>query len=146
MLQKFRYGDKLDYTVTVPPEAEKLFIPRFILQPLAENALKHGISKLPEGGRINIEVSVGENLTIAVKNDGTDIDLNKMSEILVYHPGDSDLLSFKPEGYGVQNIFRRIKVICGEDYGLAYSVERGRTVCRITLPVRETDTDQETTA
>ncbi|MBQ9023246.1 MAG: sensor histidine kinase [Eubacterium sp.] len=139
MLQKFRYGDKLNYTVTVPPEAEKLYIPRFILQPLVENALKHGISKLPNGGKIDIEISVEENLIILVKNDGSDIDLEKMGDILVYHPSESELLSFKPEGYGVQNIFRRIKVICGEEYGLSYSVERARTVCRITLPIKETD-------
>ena len=143
MLQKFRYGDKLNYTVAVPDEAGNLFIPRFILQPLAENALKHGISKLPDGGRIDISVSLKDHLIIEVKNDGTDIDLDKMSRILVYHPGDSDLLSFKPEGYGVQNIFRRIKVICGEEYGLSYSVERARTVCRITLPIKESDNDQE---
>ncbi len=144
MLQKFRYGDKLNYTVAVPAKAKNLFIPRFILQPLAENALKHGISKLPDGGRIDISVSLKNHLIIEVKNDGTDIDLDKMSRILVYNPGDSELLSFKPEGYGVQNIFRRIKVICGEEYGLSYSVERARTVCRITLPIKETDTDQDT--
>ena len=104
-----------------------------------ENALKHGISKLPDGGNIDIEISVEENLIILVKNDGSDIDLEKMADILVYHPSESELLSFKPEGYGVQNIFRRIKVICGEGYGLSYSVERARTVCRITLPIKETD-------
>ena len=139
MLQKFRYGDKLDYSISIPEEAKKLFIPRFILQPLVENALKHGINKLTEGGRIDIEVSIGENLLILVKNDGSDIDLKKMGDILVYHTADSELLSFKKEGYGVQNIFRRIKVTCGEEYGLSYSIERARTVCRITLPVKETD-------
>lgn len=137
MLQKFRYGDKLEYSIHAPEDKSKLLIPRFILQPLTENSIKHGISKLPEGGRIDIDVAADDTLVITVKNDGTDIDLQKMSEILVYNPADSELLSFQPEGYGVQNIFRRIKVICGDEYGLAYAIERGRTVCKVTLPIKK---------
>lgn len=138
MLQKFRYRDKLTYSILGPEEEQTLFIPRFILQPLVENALKHGIDKLPAGGAIDIEILKDEHLTILVKNDGVGIDLDKMKEILVYNPEDSDLLAFKPEGYGVQNIFRRIKMICGDDYGISYSLERGRTVCRIVLPIKNT--------
>ena len=139
MLQKFRYGDKLTYTIDVPEESKALFLPRFILQPLVENSLKHGIRALPNGGRISITVEVKQQLTIEVENDGNGIDLEKMSRILVYDPAESELLSFKSEGYGVQNIFRRIKVICGNEYGLAYSMRRGKTVCTVTLPIRKTD-------
>ena len=140
VLQHYRFGDKLSYEIHVPEFEKKLFIPRFILQPLVENGIKHGLSKLPGGGHIEIDVKrESENLIIYVKNDGVSLDIDKMDRILVYNPADSELLSFKSEGYGVQNIFRRIKVICGEEYGLAYSIERGQTVCKITLPVKNTD-------
>lgn len=142
LLQKFRYGDKLNYSVNVPEDAQALFIPRFILQPLVENGIKHGLGKLQEGGRIDVEVVTAENLYIYVRNDGADIDLDKMSGILVYNPAEADLLSFQSDGYGVQNIFRRIKVICGDEYGLAYSIEHGRTVCKVTLPVKITESEE----
>lgn len=71
-------------------------------------------------------------------NDGTQIDLEKMKSLLVFNPEDSDILNFKNEGYGVQNIHRRIKIICGDEYGLSYSVTKFQTICQITLPVKET--------
>ncbi len=136
VLQKFRYADRLNYEFELPENISELYIPRFILQPVVENSLKHGIDKLPNGGRLSIRVTVGEQVIIEVANDGSDIDLEKMKSILVFHPEDSDILNFKKEGYGVQNIHRRIKIICGDPYGLSYFTTFRQTICRITLPVK----------
>ncbi len=138
MLQKFRYGDRLRYDFELPQELPKLYIPRFILQPVVENSLKHGISRLENGGRITISVKIDDQLILTVSNDGTNIDLEKMKQILVFHPEDSDILNFKKDGYGVQNIHRRIKIICGDPYGLQYETTFRQTVCTITLPIKTT--------
>ncbi len=135
-LQSFRYADRLTYDFDIPEDTEHIYILRFILQPVVENALKHGIDKLPGGGRIFIGVNIEDVITIIVANDGTDIDLKKMDSLLYYLPEESDILNFKNEGYGVQNIYRRIKIICGDDYGLSYRVTGHRTECRIILPVK----------
>lgn len=137
-LQKFRYADRLTCTFDIPEPIPKLFIPRFILQPVVENALKHGIDQLENGGEIRIRITTDTQIQIDVINDGTKIDLKKMEEILVFHPEDSDILNFKKEGYGVQNIHRRIKIICGDDYGLRYEKTAAQTICHILLPRKET--------
>ena len=137
MLQKFRYSDRLSYNIDMPESCETLEIPRFILQPLVENSLKHGIDKLQNPGEVNISIERTETLNINVANTGVAVDLNKLGELLTYDPNTSELLSFNSGGYGVQNIYRRIKTICGEEYGMSYRIERNRTVCCVTLPIRE---------
>ena len=137
MLQKFRYGDRLSYAVDMPEDCEILEIPRFILQPLVENSLKHGIDKLLNPGEINISIERTDTLNIHVANTGVAVDLDKLRKLLTYDPKTSELLSFNSGGYGVQNIYRRIKTICGEEYGMSYRIERNRTVCCVTLPIRE---------
>ena len=138
VLQKFRYTDRLTYDFDMPDPLPALYIPRFILQPVVENALKHGINNREEGGHLSISVSIGKQVILRVVNDGTQIDLEQMKSLLVFNPEDSDILNFKNEGYGVQNIHRRIKIICGDEYGLSYSVTKFQTICQITLPVKET--------
>ena len=73
---------------------------------------------------------------IIIRNDGTNINLEKMQRLLAFDPNDPTLLNFENEGYGVQNINRRIKLICGANYGLTYKRTDSQTICTILLPVR----------
>ena len=136
VLQKFRYEDRLTYDFDLPEPLPLIFIPRFILQPIIENALKHGISQLEHGGRLGISISVDDFTHIIIRNDGTNINLEKMQRLLAFDPNDPTLLNFENEGYGVQNINRRIKLICGANYGLTYKRTDSQTICTILLPVR----------
>lgn len=136
VLQKFRYEDRLTYDFDLPEPLPPIFIPRFILQPIIENALKHGISQLERGGRLEISISIDDYTRIIILNDGTNINLMKMQRLLAFDPNDQTLLNFENEGYGVQNINRRIKLICGTDYGLTYTKTDSQTICTILLPVR----------
>lgn len=136
VLQKFRYEDRLTYDFDLPEPLPHIFIPRFILQPIIENALKHGISQLERGGRLEISISIDDYTRIIILNDGTNINLMKMQRLLAFDPNDQTLLNFENEGYGVQNINRRIKLICGTDYGLTYTKTDSQTICTILLPVR----------
>jgi len=136
VLQKFRYEDRLTYDFDLPEPLPHIFIPRFILQPIIENALKHGIGQLERGGRLKISISIDDYTRINILNDGTNINLVKMQRLLAFDPNDQTLLNFENEGYGVQNINRRIKLICGTDYGLTYTKTDSQTVCTILLPVR----------
>ncbi|MCR5667091.1 MAG: histidine kinase [Eubacterium sp.] len=137
VLQQFRYGKRLVYHIEEPDPLPKLYIPRFILQPVVENALKHGIDLLEDGGTLRIALEAGEQVVFTVENDGNEIDMAKMQRILDFHPDKTELLSFKPEGYGVQNINRRIKILCGLTYGLSYEKTQTKTICKIVLPRRE---------
>ena len=53
-LMKLRMGDRLNYTMYLCPELDDHLVPPFILQPLVENAIKHGLEPKVEGGRIFI--------------------------------------------------------------------------------------------
>lgn len=138
ILQQFRYGNRLNYCFDIPQPVPKLYILRFVLQPIVENALKHGISKLEQGGSVTIKLDMTDTLHITITNDGNDISLKAMEAILYFDPKESDILAFKKDGYGVQNIYRRIKIMCGEAYGIRYEKTSAQTVCHIILPLKTT--------
>jgi LytS/YehU family sensor histidine kinase len=70
-LEKIRFEERLEFKVEVDPEALELTVPPSILLTLAENAIKHGISKLVKGGHVQVEVKkIGEELFITVVNTG----------------------------------------------------------------------------
>lgn len=136
ILQKFRYADRLTYFFDLPDKIPTLYIPRFILQPVVENALKHGIDQTENGGEIIIHLETNENVLFTVTNDGTDIDCDDMEKLLYFDPNSTDILAFQKGGYGVQNIHRRIKLICGDAYGISYEKTQAKTICRILLPIK----------
>ena len=70
-IEKVRFGDKLAYEFDSPPELRRARVPSFILQPLIENAVKHGISRRIEPGRILVRArsAVGGRLLLEVQND-----------------------------------------------------------------------------
>lgn len=70
-IEKLRFEDRLRLSVAIAPEAKALRVPPFSLQPLIENALRHGIAPRPEGGQIRISAVVeGSDLIIRVSDDG----------------------------------------------------------------------------
>ncbi|OJJ16439.1 hypothetical protein BKI52_34705 [marine bacterium AO1-C] len=70
-IEKVRFGNRLKYHLALPDTARQYLVPRFLLQPLVENAIKHGISKLAEAGKLSIEVTQEENLLeIILKDNG----------------------------------------------------------------------------
>lgn len=137
-IQKFRYGDRLSCTYEVEETAKSMEMLRFILQPVVENSLKHGIDKLENGGCIVIRLQCdGDKLLWSIINDGVGIDLEKMDRLLFFDTENTEYLSFDSEGYGIQNINRRIKIVHGKEYGIRYEIMEGnRTACHICLPVR----------
>jgi two-component system, LytTR family, sensor kinase len=70
-IQKLRFADRLQLSVDVPPELEQAQVPSLILQPMVENAIKHGIAQRAQGGAIRIAASRSNGmLTLSVYNDG----------------------------------------------------------------------------
>ncbi len=70
-LERLRYGDRLRVVIEIDPEARSLRIPPFCLQPIAENAVLHGISTREAGGQLRIRASVERGrLQLSVEDDG----------------------------------------------------------------------------
>jgi hypothetical protein len=70
-LERTRLGDRLQVRSQLGSEAESLKVPPFLIQPLVENAVLHGIGPLPTGGTVELSATVrGENLVVSVRDDG----------------------------------------------------------------------------
>lgn len=102
-IEKARFGEKLNVIYHV--NSRNFKVPHLILQPLVENAVKHGIYPKKEGGTISVTVEENdENYNIEVKDDG--IGFQEAFE--------------KPtnNGIGIKNIDKRLRTIYGDEYGL----------------------------
>ena len=126
-----RMGERLKVETDVDESLRSLKVPRLIIQPIIENAVEHGINGQTEG-RITVRIfREGERLVIEVRNMGrlSRQDEEKIKMLLSddYEPGDVGSASL-----GIRNVNRRIKIIYGEEYGLAIrNEESGETVSRI---------------
>lgn len=70
-IQKIRFGDQLTVGIDVAPEVRYASVPSLFLQPLVENAIRHGISRRISGGAVTVNArAVGTNLVIQVEDDG----------------------------------------------------------------------------
>jgi LytS/YehU family sensor histidine kinase len=70
-IQKIRFGDQLTVDIDVAPEVRYAAVPSLLLQPLVENAIRHGISRRISGGAVMVTArAVGQNLVIQVEDDG----------------------------------------------------------------------------
>lgn len=96
-IEKIRFEDRLEFTIEVDDSLQEVEIPRFILQPLIENAIKHGISKVEHHGFIGLQIEhKQENLVITVSDNGP-----KFPEGLV-------------SGHGLQSVFDLLRLSYGE--------------------------------
>ncbi|WP_418791904.1 sensor histidine kinase [Phosphitispora sp. TUW77] len=103
-LEKFRFEERIEVSFEVPEELEAR-VPKFILQPLIENAIIHGILPKPEGGRVDISVKKeGNYLIFRVKDNGIGMSVDKLN----WEKFDS------PKGIGMVNIDRRLRKLFGK--------------------------------
>ena len=115
-LEKERFGERLHYKITVDSEAEEEFVPPIIIQPLVENAIKHGISPLIRGGIIKVNVSLqNEVLQCAVYDTGKGINGQHKTELLT-------------KGVGLSNTNERLLKMYGEELELRGNSEGGLCV------------------
>jgi two-component system LytT family sensor kinase len=99
-IQKVRFTDRLQVCVDVPGELDLAQVPSLILQPMVENAIKHGIAKRAQGGTILIAASQHNGmLTISVGNDGPSLPAN----------WDASRL-----GIGISNVRTRLQTLYGD--------------------------------
>ncbi len=69
-IEAVRFGPRLSVSLSVSPEAYEAQVPRFLLQPIVENSIRHGIARCPNGGKVAIRASAsGGRLRIEIEND-----------------------------------------------------------------------------
>lgn len=115
-IQQYRYGNRFNVVWDIDERLLDCKIPRTILQPIVENALLHGI--LPENtvGNILIKVApLDEDMLITIEDNGVGMDEEVIEKIL----GNSEDIGSagKMRKIGMSNVIKRIRYICGENYG-----------------------------
>jgi signal transduction histidine kinase len=115
-----RLGERLRYVIDVPEELQLAQLPPLLLQPLVENALKHGIEPAVTGGEIRVQARlVGGALRLSVTDTGVGLDASS------------------PEGIGLANVRGRLESLYGEGASLAIHVHQPHgVVAEITMPLR----------
>lgn len=107
-IQKCRMEDRLDYSISVADNCIECKCPKLLLQPIVENAIKHGIEPLARGGRIEIEAFLGRGgLNILLKDNGKGMEEEEIENII---SGNANI--------GLNNVMKRIKLLYGQEYGL----------------------------
>ncbi len=105
--QTIRFGERLSWFVHCEKGAEQAIMPRFTLQPLVENAVRHGIEPKEAGGTVSVRVRRrGDRLYISVKDTGVGMD-QKLARISLSS-------STSGGGLGLSNVQRRISLRYGE--------------------------------
>lgn len=124
-IQKFRLEEKLSVTWNMPEDLLSFIVPRLILQPLIENAIKYGASS---DGKINLTIAVrevDEKLEISVRDCGHGFDASEALNIKKMIKADG---SFS-EKHGLRNVNKRLKLLFGEAFGLNFQSEPGKGSC-----------------
>jgi len=127
-IQKLRFGDKVSYEELITGNVSQLMIPGMILQPLAENAVKHGLEPIERPGKITLKITIREDLQeIVLSDNGMGISDKALSLL-----EDTNVIT---ESLGIRNVRRRLELHYGVQVLSISRLPDGGTQCRILLPV-----------
>jgi two-component system, LytTR family, sensor kinase len=130
-LERVRFGDRLRTHVSVDPGIEDARVPQLLLQPLVENAVRHGASEDADESRVDIRVRAeGERLWLEVRDSGTGPE--------AHEPGLP-----RGGGIGLSNTRARLRHLYGEHHHLSLERDGAGTLARVAIPLRRM-TKQET--
>lgn len=141
-IQKMRYKDKLEFAIQVDPQIREERIVNLVLQPIVENAIYHGIKNKEGNGLIQITGALEEgDIVLRVIDNGAGMDEETLAHIFDRSREHEDN---KKNGVGIYNVHLRIKLYCGEGYGLEFASKEGEgTVVTIKLARYENPETEE---
>ena len=118
-IEKLRFGDELNIEYDI--QATDFEVPQLSIQPLVENAVKHGVGMKEDGGTVKISTRETEKyFEVVIEDDGTGFDVNEKKD-----DGRSHI--------GMENARKRLKELCGADVIITSAVGEG-TRARVVIP------------
>lgn len=128
-IQQSRYRDILEFEIHIPEEFNEVMVPKLTLQPLAENALYHGIKNKRGGGKILIEgEKSGDDLILRVTDNGQGMKKERLLEI------QHAIRTGERAGFGLSAVAERLRLYYGAGYGMEIHSEEGKgTVIEIRI-------------
>jgi hypothetical protein len=120
-LEKIRYEERLHFVKEIDPDVMRLLIPPLIIQTLSENAVKHGISRLQNGGEVKIRIFKNDHeLDIRVENTGS-----------LQNPSKSST------GIGISNTKQRLELLYDKKAHFSLFEEYGKVIAEIRIPIEQ---------
>ncbi|GAA2548926.1 sensor histidine kinase [Pseudonocardia hydrocarbonoxydans] len=127
-LEKARFSDRLNIKLQIAPEVLGVVLPFLALQPLVENAVRHGLAGKPSGGTITLTAeNAGSECVIIVEDNGVGMDPARLTE-------DLDDAHLSGAHVGLGNVDDRMRSAFGDDFGLVVETNIGEGM-KITLRV-----------
>ena len=122
-IEKVRFGEKLGVSKEIGSDTGSFQVPTMILQPLVENAVKHGISRSTDGGMVSISAErVGRGIEITIENEGPDDGPFRLQDML-------------SKGIGLSNVKERLELYsCGMGSLEIKPRDGGGAVVRLFIP------------
>jgi LytS/YehU family sensor histidine kinase len=134
-IEQTRFGDRLQVHIDVEPDTLDALVPNLILQPLVENALRHGIAPRISGGRIDVTARQdGDQLVLGVRDDGVGLSPDRMSDL--------------HSGFGLSNTRSRLENLYSDRHRFEFETPAGGgLVVTIVIPlVRDPEDRMESVA
>ena len=138
-IQQSRYRDILEFEINIPAELDNIMVPKLTLQPLAENALYHGIKTKRGKGKILIEgFDLGEDMMLRVTDNGQGMTPERLHEV------QEAIRTGERAGFGLAAVSERIALYYGPGYGLKISSTEGEgTVMEVYMAKKIMSTNDE---
>ena len=134
MLHKARFQERMTYEIFMEEEASHIFVPKFFIQPFAENSIKYGFRSRD---RFHISVNAelkGDRLVMRVEDNGGGMTKEKYEDVCRRLESEQ----YPDDHIGLYNINRILKMIYGEEYGLRLFNKEGEGLeVRVEIPARE---------
>jgi two-component system, LytTR family, sensor kinase len=117
-LERARFGDRLAVSLRVAPEVLPVRVPSLVLQPLVENAVRHGLERVTGTARLQISAEdAGHEAIVTVEDHGVGVDPRALADVLAGRSGGDSV--------GLRNVDERLRAIFGNDHGLTIETEVG---------------------
>ena len=138
-IQKMRYNQfEVFYNIEIDTKKQRML--RFLLQPIVENAIMHGLSEMTSSGTLEISIYNDKDcMMIQVADDGVGMTKEKVEELNRFINSPESRKDGR-KSIGVRNVNQRIKLSCGEMYGLTVESEPYRgSIVILKLPLLDTE-------
>lgn len=139
-IQKYRFTDRLSFEIDKKTDIDSCYTPKFILQPVIENAIKYGLETRKT---LDVQLSISrefgarsgeEDIVFRIRDNGPGIEPDRLEEL--ERALRCDTLADKDSGFGLGNVNARIGIMAGEQYGLQlHSIYGKGTEVMIRIPV-----------
>ncbi len=141
-IQKIRNADLFQYEIRCEEHLKQAPVLKLILQPLVENAIKHGFAKIYQDGNIDIRVwQDDQELVFEIENNGEQMkaEVIELIQMMVKEDLSAVRGAFRGQesGYGIGNVISRLRLKYEDRIAFYYTSEENGTCCTIRIPLQE---------